>query len=191
MNLSVSSAVSVWRGSMRRRGPAKGDIPPSLVWDKLKGDCPAGLDRNYDVSAHIPVADRDMLLKVVQDAIKRHFALRIETETRMQSVYLATASETPSSQLQPAREDEEDMSGAGQGSIIGKGQTMEYVAFAIECLLNVPVLDATGLKGKYNYSASSKLPGADAAFDIASQLGLKLTPADRPVELLIVQKVGE
>ena len=150
---------------------------------------PEDLDeRNYDVTARIPVADRGLLRKVVQDAVER---LRVERETRIQQVYLATATQTPSSQLQPAREDDASMSGGGQGSIIGTGQAMQEIAHAIEDLLNVPVLDETGFRGKYNYSASSKLPPPEAPFDFAHQLGLKLTPADRPIEMLIVRKLGE
>jgi uncharacterized protein (TIGR03435 family) len=53
----------------------------------------------------------------------------------------------------------------------------------------IPVIDETGMKGTYNYSASTKLAGTDAAFDIAHQLGLELTPASRPVDVLVVRKV--
>jgi uncharacterized protein (TIGR03435 family) len=74
-------------------------------------------------------------------------------------------------------------------SIVGRARTMQDIARAFEGLLNVPAVDGTGLKGKYNYSASSKLSEPDAAFDLAHQLGLKLTQAESQIETLAVRKV--
>ncbi len=84
---------------------------------------------------------------------------------------------------------EEYMSGGGQMSIVGTAQTMQDIAHAFEGLLNVPVVDETGLKGKYNYSVLSKLSEPEAAFDFAHQLGLELTQAERQIEMLVVRKV--
>ena len=66
---------------------------------------------------------------------------------------------------------------------------MQDIARAFEGLLKVPVVDGTGLERKFNYSASSKLSESGAAFDMAHQLGLELTEAERPIELLVVRKV--
>ena len=81
------------------------------------------------------------------------------------------------------------MCGGGQGSIIGTAQTMQDIARAFEGLLNVPVVDGTGLKGTYNYSALSKQSQSEAAFDLAHQLGLELTEAERPIGMLIVRNI--
>jgi uncharacterized protein (TIGR03435 family) len=143
----------------------------------------------YDVTAHIPMANPDLLRKLVRESVERHFGLRIEMETRMQHVYSLTAAQTPSSHLQPARQDDVWMVGNGQRSIIGTAQTMQEVARHLEGWLNAPVIDETGLKGKYNYSASSSLPDSEAVFEMAHQLGLELVPADRPIEMLVVRKV--
>ena len=63
------------------------------------------------------------------------------------------------------------MSGVGQGSIIGTAQTMDEIASAFEGELQTPVINETQLKGKYDYSASSKLSEPEFAFDLAHQLG--------------------
>jgi len=47
------------------------------------------------------------------------------------------------------------------------------------------VVEQTGLKGKYDYFAASKLH-AEAGFDMAHQLGLTLTKAEQPIEILVV-----
>jgi uncharacterized protein (TIGR03435 family) len=63
------------------------------------------------------------------------------------------------------------------------------IARALEGLSGRPVIDETGLKGKYNYSVSSNIPRPEAVFDFADQLGLKLTPADRQIEILVVRQL--
>lgn len=162
------------------------------LWDTplAQIDFPEKLDGgNYDVTAHIPVADREVLLQTIREAVERQFGLRIEREERNERVYVLRTLPNPSQQLQPAKNGEKWMCGGGQGSIIGTAQAMQEIARVFEGLLNVPVVDGTGLQGKYNYSASSKLSESEAAFDLAHQLGLELTEAERPVEMLAVRKV--
>ena len=72
---------------------------------------------------------------------------------------------------------------------MGTAQKMEHIASVFEGLLNTPVIDSTNLKGKYNYSALSKLSKAESPFDLAHQLGLELTEEARPIEMLIVRQL--
>jgi uncharacterized protein (TIGR03435 family) len=151
---------------------------------------PEKLDEGkYDVTVHIPVADREQLLQMVREAVEKYFGLSVEKEERMQRVYRLTSSGRPTSQLQPAKDDDKEMRGGGLDSMIGTVQEMEDIASEFEGLLEVPVIDETGLQGNYNYSASSKLPRPEASFDMAHQLGLELTEAERPIETLVVRKV--
>lgn len=122
------------------------------------------------MAAHIPVADHELLIQVVREAVESHFGLRVERVERTERVYTLTALPNLSPQLQPAVNGENWMSGDGQGSIIGTAQSMEDIARAFEGLLNHPVIDGTGVKGKFNYSASTKLPESEAAFDLGGSL---------------------
>lgn len=150
---------------------------------------PENLDQGYyDVTARMPLADNQPLLKLVREAVEMRFGLRIEREVRTVAAYVLTASR-PSAHLQPATEQDGWMSGGSEKSIIGSSQTMGDIAAILEDLLRKPVIDETGVEGKYNYSASSSLSGTEAVFDFAHQLGLELTPAARPVEMLIVRSV--
>jgi uncharacterized protein (TIGR03435 family) len=144
---------------------------------------------NYDVTADMPGIDREPLLQLIREAVERQFGLLVEREERMERVYMLTTPQNLSSQLQPAINGEKWMCGGGQGSIIGTAQTMQDITRAFEGLLNAPVVDGTGLKGSFNYSALSKLSQSEAAFDLAHQLGLELTEAERPIEMLIVRNV--
>jgi uncharacterized protein (TIGR03435 family) len=152
---------------------------------------PEGMDEGkYSIDAHVPVPDRDVLLSVVREAVATHFGLRIERETRIERVYLLTAGESLSSQLQLADKKDVPMTGNSvDGTILGTAQTMQEIAGRFEVWLHAPVIDETGMTGKFNYSVSSDRPDPEASLDIARQLGLKLEPADRPVEVLVVQKM--
>jgi uncharacterized protein (TIGR03435 family) len=144
---------------------------------------------NYDVTADMPGIDRELLLELTREAVQRQFGLRVQKEERMERVYLLSTLGNPSPQLQPAINGEKWMCGGGQGSIIGTAQTMQDLARAFEGLLNAPVVDRTGLKGSYNYSASSKLVQSEVAYDLAHQLGLEFKEAERPIEMLVVRNV--
>jgi uncharacterized protein (TIGR03435 family) len=117
--------------------------------------------------------------------------LSIERETRTEEVYLLTARQIPSAQLRPSREKDGIMSGGSEKSIIGTNQTMKDIASIFQSLLNTPVIDESGVEGKFSYSALSNLSPPESVFDFARQLGLELTPAVRPVELLVVRAAGQ
>lgn len=83
----------------------------------------------------------------------------------MQRIYVLTARGNPSPQLRPAAGSDEWMTGGGPGTMIGTARTMQEIAESLEGQIQAPVVDETGLKGKYNYSASSKLSGLEAGLD--------------------------
>jgi uncharacterized protein (TIGR03435 family) len=162
----------------------------SEVWEtpEARISFPPALDEaEYSVVAHIPADDRNALLQTVRSAIEKHFGLSVHREIRTEKVYLLKASQTPSSQIQPYQNGDLQSTGGGPHSIGGSGETMRDIACQFECCLDAPVIDETGISGKFTYTASSNLAGTDAAFDMAHQLGLELIPAERPIEILVVR----
>jgi uncharacterized protein (TIGR03435 family) len=158
------------------------NTPPALILlpDKAKS-------QRYTVSAHIPVSGYDLLLKLCREAVEKHFELLIDRELRVTRAYVMSASTRPSTHLQAAREDEQEMTGGGEGSIIGTHQTTRNIAATLQDLLGIPVVDEADMNGNYDYSATSSLAGSEAALDLARQLGFDLKPADRPVEILVAR----
>jgi uncharacterized protein (TIGR03435 family) len=149
---------------------------------------PDNLDEaSYDVTAHIPVSDSDLLLKLVRQAVEAHFGLIVQKETRSERVYVIAAAHS-GSQLRPATDGENQMTGSSQRSMIGTAQTMQEIARRFEDMLQTPVIDRTRLPGRFDYSATSELAEPASFFDMARQLGLQLTEAEWPVEMLVVRK---
>jgi len=145
-------------------------------------------DGSYDLSAYIPESNGDVLMRLVRDAVERYFGLSVQKETRTKRVYLLTAVR-PSDQLRVAGAGEDPMAGARTQSLIGVARSLRDMADCFEAPLDVPVMDQTGLSGKYDYSVTSELQPPDSVFEMAGQLGLKLTEAERPVEVVVVRKV--
>jgi uncharacterized protein (TIGR03435 family) len=149
---------------------------------------PQNLDPgNYDVTAYIPVEDNDLLRGLLREAVAQRFGLRVEREMRTAPVYVLTASQ-PSPQLRPSTEKEGVMTGGDENSIIGTNQTMKDIASILGGLLEAPVIDESHIEGNFSYSVSSNLHGQGRVFDFARQLGLRLEPAERSLEMLVVRK---
>ena len=71
---------------------------------------------------------------------------------------------------------------------------MSFFAYTIERRLNVPIIDETGLTNRYDMVIRWSQPNADPDPQtlqeaLLNQLGLKLTPAIRPVEVLVLERV--
>jgi uncharacterized protein (TIGR03435 family) len=83
---------------------------------------------------------------------------------------------------------------AAGAKTIGARQTISKIVTWLTGEVDKPVFDETGLKGEYNFSMVWAPPhnqNLDTAADIFTalpkQLGLKLEPRKRPVEMLIVE----
>ncbi len=159
------------------------ETPPSRIV------FPDDLDEGaYDVTAHIPQKNKDRVVQLVREAVEQRFGLSVQSATRNERVYLMTASQV-TTHLQPAKDGEEPMTGSTQDSLMGTAQNMQDIARVFEDSLHTPVIEQTGVPGKYDFSATSALAEPASYFDMARQLGLQLTESRRPVDMLIVEKV--
>jgi uncharacterized protein (TIGR03435 family) len=102
--------------------------------------------------------------------------------------------------LKPSASGEEDGSSrGGDGGMTGKNVSMESLALDLMGLLGRPVVDRTGLKGKYDFKLQfSPRAAPEAAPDpsrpsiftaLREQLGLRLEPIKAPVDSIAIVHV--
>jgi len=78
----------------------------------------------------------------------------------------------------------------GRGRIQFRAQSMLHVAHFVSTQVDRPVLDATGLKGRYALTLSWYLAEGPTIFTaIQKQLGLKLASTDGAVEMVVIDQI--
>lgn len=148
-----------------------------------------------DRSRNSPLTDeqRQMLRSLLID----HFQLQGHRETKSETVYILQRGDLPLKLVPPLHPDEYHWAGGVHGGSIGPGTgiagkniSMPELSTRISGALKRTVIDQTGLTGTFDFEC---IAGDSATSDVASALaasmhsiGLKLTPAKGPVEMLVV-----
>jgi uncharacterized protein (TIGR03435 family) len=89
--------------------------------------------------------------------------------------------------------------GRGRISITGGSDALAVLAYELSWRLNRPVIDQTGLKGRYAFTlnwsedevSASSSSGPSLFTAIQEQLGLKLETAKAPVTFLVIDHAGK
>jgi uncharacterized protein (TIGR03435 family) len=136
------------------------------------------------------------------------FQLAIHKETKEGSVYALVVAKG-GSKLQPALENAQGNRGMRmeRGQLTGMSAPIEFLATTLSGQLGRPVIDKTGLTGKYDFkltwapdmpSGPSKNPEAPppAALEgpsiftaVQEQLGLRLESQKGPVEMIVIDRI--
>jgi uncharacterized protein (TIGR03435 family) len=172
----------------------------------------------FDINARIPEGSTvEQYRLMLQNLLAERFKLALHHETREMQTYelvlakggtkLKELPDDPNSTepgLQPPSRWASPPPGAlNRGvSIRAPRQTTEWLAATLSGLLQRPVTDAAGLKGRYDirltYSPIASAPpsaadvpeatdpGPSLAQQLQEQLGLKLSPKKGPVDVLVV-----
>jgi uncharacterized protein (TIGR03435 family) len=179
----------------------------------------------FDFSAKVPAgATKEDFQKMLRNLFVERFKLAIHTEKRPMQVYELTAGKSgpkfkESTPKEPLKDDagppkfQRDADGfpilspgSGMGLAPGHGRIQsqdERVAWFAQTLagqLHAPVVDATGLTGKYDFVVSwawDEGPDAASAFAaqlinaVQSQLGLKLERKKGDADVLVVDHIDK
>lgn len=147
------------------------------------------LDAEPDYSVNVSLeATRDFTPEVgrpmVQGALQTALGVKVVPETQEMDVYVLSASTEPGAP-RPALGAEDAYPGLmswGEGRLSGVVPIPE-AAKALDKELGRPVVDETGLTGRYSFDLEWK--GGDAAdrARVFAEIGLRFTPARRPVRL--------
>lgn len=157
-------------------------VRPTRVVSKV----PLG-DRKYAVTVKVPEGQADLLAPLLKQALEATFHFTARKEQREMDAYVLTAlsgagpglkksqSGSPGSQISESR-------------IRAEGSGMEDLSSELEQILDVPVVDETGLKGTYDWDLSWDPQNAPSFFSaLKDQLGLKLEQKKVPLEVLVLE----
>jgi uncharacterized protein (TIGR03435 family) len=143
----------------------------------------------FDVLINVPYAASERIPELLSDTLETTFGLRGRKETRDVDVYELTAKE---SKLEETVSTGGSSSSSGPGRMSAVNTPIRGLARSLENQLKKPVLDKTGLTNRYDLQLKWKQEGREVVPEILieavrNQLGLELTPAKRPVELLVLE----
>lgn len=160
----------------------------------LTGPAWIGSER-YDIVAKLPAeTPREQVLRMLQGLLTERFHLRLHRESQDRRVYLLTVARTAPALKAVSAGDADFTFGAGHISC----KAISIAEFADKLSrpmfgIGAPVIDSTGLQGAFDFTldwtpdnASPDAAGSSLFPALQEQLGLKLVPSKRRVEVLVV-----
>ncbi len=169
-------------------------------------------DARFDISAKAAgPADKPQLRLMLRALLAERFALKAHSETKETAVYFLRAPDGPRFHDSGPKDRSKFLKASGDGpdsfnaskstGIAGTGIRMADLAGFIAQPLERPVIDKTGLPGRYDFRVdvtSYLTDGAEGHSDefraiftgFQSQLGLKIEPGKDSVEFLIIDSVN-
>lgn len=142
---------------------------------------------NIEAKAENPNATREQMRAMLQTLLADRFKLAVHRETREITVYsLSVAKNGP--KLQDAKADETPGVRGGGAGLVFHNQPLITFVNTIANILDQPVKDETGLKGRYSFQLDwNRDPAGPSLFTvIREQLGLELKAHKAPADVLIV-----
>jgi uncharacterized protein (TIGR03435 family) len=150
----------------------------------------------YEIVAKAPKgADVAHLRLMMQALLAERFHLVLHRETREMPVLVMTVAK-PRAGIHPASDAaaEPRISGRG-GDMFVNGMSMAEFAELMAGPLHLPILDRTGLSGRFDFTLSGKVANDDdisaALAFFEDQLGLKLQRQKAPIEILVVDRADQ
>jgi uncharacterized protein (TIGR03435 family) len=123
---------------------------------------------------------------LVQEALRDHFKFVVRKETRPMDVYVLKAGPDAEAKLgNSSAADGEEMS-----HIRGKDLSAESIARYLSSWFGKPVIDETGLHGRYAVNITWDANNSDNLIPAVERVGLRLEKDRRPVDVLIVSVNG-
>ena len=153
----------------------------------------------YDIEAkpERPVSIA-LIRQMLQTLLADRFKLKVHTETKELPVYVLVAAKN-GPRLREAPADEEPSLRRTPGHIVAENEPIsEFIHafrgnFFVPGLLDRPVIDTTGLKGRYDFTLEWAQHDTDSGPSLFTalqeQLGLRLVAQKGPVEILVIDHV--
>jgi uncharacterized protein (TIGR03435 family) len=147
----------------------------------------------YDIIAKAPTLDATPteIRTMLQNLLADRFKLSIHRRTREVTAYTLTIGRNGSKLADPSAGQDSKVVIGDRGGIVFQNTTLAGLVNTLANILDEPVIDKTGLTGRYTYNFSpSADPSGPSLFTVVEeQLGLKLEAGKAPVEVLQVDHV--
>jgi uncharacterized protein (TIGR03435 family) len=155
-----------------------------------------GETEHYDISAKAPGDDaitEQQARLMLRSLLAERFHLKIHNETRELPVYNLVIAKGGSKLATPAPEAKSVLIAGSKGLQVTAGSLNQLAShLSLDPQIGRPVLDTTGLTGRYDYTLSAwgsgaADPNSPSIFTaVQDQLGLKLESAKAPIEVWVV-----
>jgi uncharacterized protein (TIGR03435 family) len=212
-----------------KRSPANRFVPPVL--DPLRFRVVESLEiaiewayqiHGYQLSGGLPWVHRDYyqiegraqgpstpqeMRLMLQGLLAERFKLKLHRESKEMSIYaLVVGNSGPRLQSSAGACSMDGCIDVGPGAFNARWATMDAVAVTLSNLVDRPVLDKTGLTGRYDFRmkfdptlikpydgqpASTPSTDSPTIFSALQELGLKLEPRRSAVEILVIDSAAE
>ena len=147
-------------------------------------------DDLFDIHARLPSgASRPGVPEMLREMLADRFKLAIEREKKEMTVYALVIAKG-GHKMKPVTNSDSGY-GGGIRRIDGRGVTMATFAQLLSSrVTDRPVVDATGLGGKFAFSLewAAEPDGPSVYSAVQEQLGLKLEPRRMPIEVITVTR---
>jgi uncharacterized protein (TIGR03435 family) len=168
-----------------------------ITKDEAKGPSGADLNAMNDTRRQ---EFHDRLIGKLQVMLADRFQLKVHLEKREMPVYALVIAKGGIRMQVSTENDDHDggMHGSrtddGKSSLTGKNLPLEHLVRFLSNQTARPVIDQTGLTGKYNFKMIyapdiNDLTGPSVFTALQEQLGLKLEPQKGPAEVLVIDHV--
>jgi uncharacterized protein (TIGR03435 family) len=145
----------------------------------------------YEVNFLVPPEQKGSLTALASSALENAFRMTLERKTIERDVLILQAPEGAAKLRKSTRDVELPIFG-DPGQLTGKSTQLKFFASVLEGHLNRPVLDETGLEGRFDVALYWNAKNPDSAIRaVHDQLGLWLTSARRQIEVLVVKVPGD
>jgi uncharacterized protein (TIGR03435 family) len=165
---------------------------------------PAWLHREYyeiEIKTRMPVTKKEMRA-ALQSVLANRFKLKVHREAKEMSIYaliIGNPNRKPPISREPCAED--GCINVAPGVFMARNATMLSTADTLSNMVDRPVLDQTGLNGRYDFSlkfdpssqkrfdgqvTSNTATDDPSIFAAIQDLGLKLEPRRAPIEILVI-----
>jgi peroxiredoxin len=134
----------------------------------------------------VPEEDKADFYKIAQEEVKRRFKYKIYTEEKMVDVFVLKKIEG-STVLKPSQLEQNESFETGKRFRYSmQGCKMIKFTSFFEDTFNIPVIDETGLKDKYDLTVDWAMGNKEERTKELQNIGLTLEKTQRPVEMLVI-----